>query len=114
LNSAIEIKEILKRVEVDARIAQALMRAAESTLQCGGSVELALSNLMKAGLIFADCLNKLREITLGQKIHIPEPAGLADSTTEPFEAIFPGTFCYSEDLILFLSCSEVFHDYSTN
>jgi len=114
MNSSLGIDGQMQRVERNARIAQELTRAAESIVVCNGPIELALSNLMKAGSIFADCLNKLREATRSQEINISESEGTSDSTTDPLAVIFPGTFCYSNDLILFLSCSEVFHDYSTN
>ena len=114
VNSPPALKEQSQRVEVYAQIARAHLRDAQSALQSHGSVEFALSKLIKASFIFADCLNKLREAVSSQEVLLSEPGALSHLTTDPFEAIFPGTFCCSKDLILFLSRSEIFFDYSTN
>ena len=114
MNSPVGMKEMLRGIELGAQVAREHIRAAESALQCHGSIELALSNLVKAGLIFAHCLSKLREATDSREGLLLGSEGLPGSTVDPFEAIFPGTFCYSRSLILLLSCSELLHDYSTN
>jgi hypothetical protein len=61
VNSPLEKPRQLEQIQLSAQIARAHLEAAESVLQSGGSTGLALSNLIVAGLIFAACLNNLRE-----------------------------------------------------
>ena len=116
MNKPLEKLSQLKQVELSAQIAGAHLKIAEFSLQSGGSTDLALCNLMVAGIIFADCLNNLRAATQTRDVlrHTHRPDRLSDRPRDPFETIFPGTFCYTKALIIFLSCSEIFCDYSMN
>jgi hypothetical protein len=63
VNSPLEKPRQLEQLLLSAQIARAHLKAAEHALQSGGFTDLALSNLIVAGVIFADCLNKLRGAT---------------------------------------------------
>jgi hypothetical protein len=100
---------MLRGIELGARVAREHMRAAESALQCHGSIELALSNLVKAGLIFAHCLSKLREATDSREGLLPGPRGSAWFDSRPFRGDLP------KDILLFEkfeTLPELFRDIS--
>ena len=98
VNSPLEKPRQLEQIQLSAQIARAHLEAAESVLQSGGSTGLALSNLIVAGLIFAACLNNLREAAQTGEALPRRPGRLPDRATDTFETIFPGTFVYTKSL----------------
>lgn len=94
-------KGSLRQVEIRVRVAEAHMRAAEDALQYVGSVELALSHLIMAGIVFSDCLDRLTQLRSST-----ETLNSGLEAADPLEAIFPTTLRYSKDHRLLLKLLE--------